>query len=145
MREILFRAKQKDNGEWIEGYYACESNHACFKGELKHHHYIWKDVFMDWNLGGLEQYEIFPETVRQYTGLTDKDGNKIFEGDICQTKGFPLIDELPFVVEWNPEECSFYWRDIKGTDEFNIGVSQNTIVIGNIHDNPELLKGGKDK
>ena len=78
MREILFRAKQKDNGEWIEGYYACESNHACFKGELKHHHYIWKDVFMDWNLGGLEQYEIFPETVRQYTGLTDKDGNTFY-------------------------------------------------------------------
>jgi uncharacterized phage protein (TIGR01671 family) len=127
MREILFRGKHTETNEWWEG-------------DLFH---TGKRVFIRRpdSPTTYEHYSVIPETVGQYTGLTDKNGKKIFEGDICQTKGFPLIDDKPFVVEWNDDECSFYWRDVVGTDEFNIGVSQNTTIIGNIHDNPELLKG----
>ena len=90
MREYLFHGKSKETGEWVEGYYACESNHACFQGELKHKHYILKDEFMDWNLGGLQSYEVIPESVGQYTGfdewmLDDASRNaKLYEGDIIE-------------------------------------------------------------
>ena len=136
MREILFRGKTQ-SGEWVEGV-------AIFADDKS---FILNNAKVEFVKGYNENHlnfvlqEFLPETVGQYTGLTDKNGKKIFEGDICQTKGFPLIDEKPFVIEWNSDECSFYWRDAEGTDEFTIGCSQCTTVIGNIHDNPELLKG----
>ena len=123
------------NGKWIEGFYFKQPNPMTEDGFPTRH------CISDLPPFGAE---VILETVGQYTGLCDKNGKKIFEGDICQTKGFPLIDDKPFVVEWNDDECSFYWRDVVGTDEFNIGVSQNTTIIGNIHDNPELLKGGAE-
>lgn len=132
MREILFRGKTKHGGEWVYGGVCCSAGNTIIVS------------FSERILTTIEGKRVLPETVGQYTGLTDKNGKKIFEGDICQTKGFPLIDDKPFVVEWNDDECSFYWRDVVGTDEFNIGVSQNTTIIGNIHDNPELLKGGEE-
>ena len=132
MREILFRGKTKHGGEWVYGGVCCSAGNTIIVS------------FSERILTTIEGKRVLPETVGQYTGLTDKNGKKIFEGDICQTKGFPLIDDKPFVVEWNDDECSFYWRDVAGTDEFNIGVSQNTTIIGNIHDNPELLKGGAE-
>lgn len=141
MREILFRGKRVDNGDWIYGYYFKATHHWHNHGI--HEDWIATDTVQNggWcNVCG--KYAVLAETVGQYTGLKDKNGAKIFEGDICQTKGFPLIDDKPFVVEWNDDECSFYWRDALGTDEFNIGVSQNTTIIGNIHDNRLLLKGG---
>lgn len=132
MREILFRGKTKHGGEWVYGGVCCSAGNTIIVS------------FSERILTTIEGKRVLPETVGQYTGLTDKNGKKIFEGDICQTKGFPLIDDKPFVVEWNDDECSFYWRDAIGADEFNIGVSQNTTIIGNIHDNPELLKGGAE-
>lgn len=133
MREILFRGKDNGvlNGVWQYGSLDISYPDAPVIARIDRHN---NKMFVP----------ILIETVGQYTGLTDKNGKKIFEGDICQTKGFPLIDDNPFVVEWNDDECSFYWRDVLGTDEFNIGVSQNTTIIGNIHDNPELLKGGAE-
>ena len=157
MRKILFRAKQKDNGEWIEGYYAFESNHACFKSELKYRHYIFKDIFMDWNLGGLEQYEVVPETVGQYTGLADKNCKRIFEGDILKIARvsdsigsyyFPPLDyPVNIVVKW--DMCAWMWETLC-KDKRYIGFPDawchyECEVIGNIHDNPELLKGQINK
>ena len=147
MREILFRGKRTDNGEWAEGYYACESNHACFAYELKYHHYIFKDVFLDWNLGGLEKYEVIPETVGQYTGFTDKNGKKIFEGDII-TELDGGMDGIPRKVVWREAYMQYgcplvrrHWA--YGNNDCGLWMmqSENIEVIGNIHDNPELLKG----
>ena len=143
MREILFRGKRADNGEWIEGYYAKQSNHACFAHELKYQHFIFKDVCLDFNLGGLQGFEIIPETVGQYTGLTDKNGVKIFEGDIlkgCYDEDNPE-EYAVLVVFWDNG-----WRMHQNAaepdflEEFDCRICE---VIGNIHDNPELLEGGE--
>ena len=112
MREILFRGKRVDNGEWTEGYF--------FKS--------WNKVFLLWGMTGdsPNMEEVKPETVGQFTGLTDKNGNKIFEGDIVEspngTQGF---------IEWQNAECAFL---------VNIGDDWQTMddcpyeVIGNIYD-----------
>ena len=146
MREILFRGKTKDTNWWIEGYYAIESNHACFRGELKHTHFIFKDEFMDWGIGGLVQYEVIPETVGQYTGLTDKNGKKIFEGDIVKVQddvyGSPFCDGITGQVVY--DETAFFIKPHNHMESqwlFNECAVYE--IIGNIHDNPELLKGGE--
>ena len=114
-REILFRGKRVDNGEWTEGYF--------FKS--------WDKVFLLWgktdDCPNME--EVKPETVGQYTGLFDKNGKKIFEGDIVEsphgTQG---------VVEWQNAECAFL---------VNIGDDWQTMddcpyeVVGNIYDKGE--------
>lgn len=135
MRDIVFRGKRTDNGKWIEGYYAKQSNHACFAHELKYTHFIYRDVFMDFGLGGLEEIEVVPETVGQYTGLTDKNGKKIFEDDIVKIKG----------------KTRYIFYGCSGFRHTNYGEYADTLenvfsvvdceVIGNKIDNPELLRG----
>lgn len=139
IRTIIFRGKRKDNGEWIEGYYASRSNHACFANELKHQHFILKDVCFDFNLGGLQEFEVAPETVGQYTGFTDKNGKRIFEGDIIRKTNegrHPKIFTANIHTDFRVNEEVHYGpcEHFKESCEYEI--------IGNIHDNPELLKGG---
>jgi uncharacterized phage protein (TIGR01671 family) len=145
MREILFRGKRIDNGEWGYGYYFEAKEHWHDHG--KHEAWIAVDSVQNggWcNVRG--KYAVDPETVGQYTGLTDKNGKKIFEGDICQIKSFSYIDETPFVVEWNNEYSGWFWRNLdysSATDTITPEIAKTAKVIGNIHDNPELLKGGE--
>lgn len=163
MREILFRGKRMDNGEWIEGYYAIQSNHACFAHELKHQHFIFKDIFLDFNLGGLQEFDVIPETVGQYTGLTDKNGKKIFEGDIVGIT-FHSDAKYQYLIWFNKEmSCweAIETKDIRfnGNDYYGNNVEysdfcfmlqdpygdvESVKIIGNLHDNPELLKEGDE-
>lgn len=147
MRKILFRGKRTDNGEWIEGYYATQSNHACFANELKHQHFIFKDVFLDFNLGGLQKFEVIPETVGQYTGKTDKNGKNIFEGDIVYCKS--RLDNAIMVVIFECGQFRMVLSENYRSYQTNSGFYDincfDKEVIGNIYDNPELLKGGEEE
>ena len=133
MREILFRGKRIDNGEFVIGFYVQHGNAA---------HYI-----LDVRHGGYEDtkgeffvprwYAVVPETVGQYTGLTDKNGKKIFEGDIVVAEGYV------YVCQWN--ECNIEFGLANEVESFGLCyVYPDVEVIGNIHDNPELLEGGAD-
>ena len=136
MREILFRGKRTDNGEWVEGFL-----HTKYFQELPHDRYVIeyepKSNKYKWQPKYLTE-EIDPETVGEYTGLTDKNGKKIFEGDIVKCK-----DNL------EPKKLEFQgYIDFKNGSFVIVGdfmthyrwIDYECEVIGNIHDNPELLK-----
>ena len=149
MREILFRGKRIDNGEWREGFLLKECNHHTCSWNLA--------IEYKTNRGGQYSYnvaEIDPKTVGQFTGLTDKNGKKIFEGDM-----FLLDDEIIAVVIFHEgcfkleeyglrgtftesgfDECGGGWGviDCNPIDWYTIIDME---VIDNIHDNPELLEG----
>lgn len=136
MREILFRGKRTDNGEWIDGYYAdVAKNNMILTGRID----ITETV-------GAEVFRIIPETVGQFTGIYDKNGRKIFEGDIIEiTDTFNKI--ISGVVYWC--DCAF-WADCShpdGDDGFySLGhLGDCAEVIGNIYDNPELLENNTGK
>ena len=138
MREILFRGK--GNIEWVYG-------------DLRHLNDGRVAIRKD---GEIYPYEVIPETVGQYTGLTDNNGKKIFEGDIV--KCLDMINEIEFisVVEFGNPNGTYSWgwqlKHIKGDKpnfDILLWVEMEEIgayieVIGNIHDNPELLKGGAE-
>lgn len=145
MREILFRGKRKDNGEWTEGLYGI--NTICCEQSTYLSAVISK---MPQGIYDYESWEVELETVGQYTGLTDKNGVKIFEGDIV--KGTAYSATTIGVIVWIDEISSFGVRRVNApnptawenssilrcvslgkTDEFAAE------VIGNIYDNPELL------
>ena len=150
MREILFRGKRIDNGEWVFGSLLIdgEAHKPASKENISFSkHYIVPETDADniqtrFNDGAFYlntiAYHIIPETVGQFTGLTDKNGKKIFEGDIVQGKDrlekhlevFGYIDHKngSFVITGD-FMTHYRWLDY------------DVEVIGNIHDNPELLGG----
>ena len=122
IREAIFRGKRTDNGEWIT-----DSETYIRDGDG-----IW---LSDENLNVVT---VIPETVGQYTGLTDKNGKRIFEGDIVS---LVKHDGLIYKVVYVP--CRYELVNSKGVNCFVLDIykSENIEVIGNIHDNPELLGG----
>ena len=128
MREILFRGKDIDNVIFVTGYLI---------GNETSKKYI--------TLVGSHCKEVIPETVGQYTGLTDKNGTKIFEGDIVNVAYNPKYTGISkdrignFEVVFN-NGC-FMKGSIQNNGLYHFIPSDETTVIGNIHDNPELLKG----
>lgn len=139
MREILFRGKRTDNDEWVYGYYV-EPEKLDESG--MEYFIIEKSAVGSTN-------RVIPETVGQYTGLTDRGGIKIFEGDIV--KGIAYSQEWVGVIIWIKEIASFglyHGHDIAGENSSILKRTTKGIndeftakIIGNIHDNPELLKG----
>nr|DAR21138.1 MAG TPA: YopX protein [Caudoviricetes sp.] len=136
MREILFKAKRKDNGKWIEGYYQKRYDLLGNEEHLIFH----ADSYKVW-----EYAEVDPETLCQFTGLTDKSNKRIWENDIVNHNGeYALVKfgmycssfdygsyNLGFYVDF-PEETFYrkelgYWR-------------RKVETSGNVFDNPELLQ-----
>ena len=142
MREILFRGKRLDNGEWVEGYYArkgadeesykhniCVSNfHSDYQSNLLYPFY-----FVD--------YEVDPESVGQYTGLNDMSDKRIFEGDILSYNGchYKVLFFAGY-ARFAPTRDAYLAKRF-GFQPFCGFDMRCAEVIGNIHDNPELLKG----
>lgn len=142
MREILFRGKRIDNGEWVEGYYAKAKDYL----DEKEMYVIFPLDLVLYPHSEFSKYEeVIPETVGQYTGLTDKNGKIIFEGDIlCYTNVYANNHKSFGEVkseEWNCGCCNdVYGFSILGA--IDLAESHRCEIVGNIHDNPELLKGG---
>jgi uncharacterized phage protein (TIGR01671 family) len=123
MREILFRGKRVDNGEWVEGYYVKE---LC--GTV----YILADEGDQWDSQTmLTLVEIDESTVGQFTGLTDKNGVKIFGGDVVETMS------KHYNVEFKEERGGWFpfaVDDGCGCCAYNTASPGNVAIIGNIHD-----------
>ena len=136
MRKILFRGKRMDDGEWVDGYLVKAVGGECMILPVTTEH-----------CGGAEfseGYHCDPTTVGQYTGLKDKNGKRIFEGDICRnTRTGEIVS-----VKWHGTMAGYVW-DKRRADGFLFDFGElfracdKYEVIDNIHDNPEMLKGGE--
>ena len=147
-RVVKFRGKRVDNGEWVHG------NFVLYKhmGEVKH------IIVTDWAQVYVNSHYVIPETVGQYTGLYDRDGVEIYEGDVMHNRSIipqwdkDLIDEIQAVVlikdgmtrieGWN--ENGYIGEEINRAHYGCLLLSPEIFeIIGNIHDNPELLEEKK--
>ncbi len=159
-RDILFKAKRLDNGEWVMGgsiiqflddgvrsFYMPQFNEKC----ICEHDEVTDDILKFENT---RFYKVDGDTICQYTGLTDKHGRKIFENDVVRCVDYNSNSEFMAVVEFGNPNSYYSWgyqlRHIKG-DEPNLDillwihmeeVGATCEVIGNTFDNPELLGGG---
>ena len=142
MREIIFRGKRLGNGEWVEGSLHIEYGETRQDGTKT----------IDYRILGMrgECYYVDPETVGQFIGMTDKNGKKIFEGDIIRTitNGFDrdmFVTEIKFGARRGVQgfylangRMMFYWG------QTDLTKMDDSTVIGNIHDNPELLEASHE-
>lgn len=162
MRENLFRGKRADNDEWVGGILLADDVIVpCGQEfEVEGCTTVWENLIA---------YVVIPETVGQYTGLTDKNGRKIFEGDILCVEINEYKDEDNIVfgkmktrtghkvkttwsVEYKEHRCQGNGFFAYGKDRrFHLALTKSVLynanaeIIGNIHDNPELLKGGAEE
>lgn len=147
----LCKAKRIDNREWVEGFYFCMVH-----DDGRHVHHFIMPLGADLSLGmPIEkiQVEVDPSTICQCTGLKDKNGRKIFEGDIVRFKhGGKFHDKgiwyRNYVIEYVNTFCTYGLRFRNKSIHFpckQATVSTHDVeVIGNIFDNPELLEGGAE-
>lgn len=125
-RVILFRGKRSNNGEWVYGSPIFQDGYALIR--------FWNSEEFEY-----EEYLVIPNTVGQYIGLKDKDGKKIFEDDILEAAmsvGYVVYGEGCFCVQYEGQNKPAIDIVMSNADVF---------VIGNIYDNPELLKDGDQK
>ena len=146
MREILFRGKRIDNGEWVYGSYVAYTEpvslvqkHAITNGCVAYDDRYGK---MDWR-----HCVVDPATIGQFTGLTDKNGKRIFEGDIvgCWSEGVYAQGAVQqrkdgLWIIYPAWQKHIMWG-LRPDDCFRTGVE----AIGNIHDNPEMVEGANDE
>lgn len=147
MREILFRGKRVDNGEWAEGLPIKTYDTEIGKNSVDYSNPVPIVLMASGRIElecGYDEIPFFnidecpivnPETISQYVGLTDNKGVRIFEGDVIKHEG------ENFIVCWG-EECAGFYPFYDQDHPTGYGViGEESEVIGNIHDNPELLKG----
>ena len=138
MREILFRGKRVDNGEWAQGYY--------IRADYHWHKY---GIHKDWIALGASanggwfalhsKYAVKSETVGQYIGLKDKDGKKIFEGDVVIYRD-RIFDEVVGVIEYDDGCFCVHTLRSPNSPAIDIVMNESEVeVIGNIHDDKEIL------
>ena len=132
MQEILFRGKRLVDCNWVEGYYIKTSD---MFGDETYAIIFRVDVVADLDIDKFDGYRVVrPETVGQFTGLVDKDGKKIFEGDIIK------LDNSLDTKQKNFEVKIAYGQFYIGINKPVAYVRDRCEVIGNIYDNPELLE-----
>lgn len=138
MREILFRGKQPAVPEWIEGFYLTVLAKNKVSSDAENIHLIIPFNFDVSASLAMSAVIVDPETVGQYTGLTDTNGNKIFEGDVVWND----YEEERGVVQWDDDTARFIITFSTFTLDFDSIYGSELEIIGNIYDDPELLKGG---
>lgn len=128
-REILFKAKRKDDGRWVDGYYEKRFDVDC----SEQHFIFWSKSYTVW-----EYAEIDPSTLCQYTGLTDKNGNNIWENDIVKHKDSQCFGTIRWYrgdyVGWCVDDVHDYEQ------QFTMDMFNECEVIGNIFNNSALLE-----
>lgn len=144
MREILFRGKRIDNGEWVEGSLINDGSGRCF---IAAHPSLAfgptsKDEINGETLWGFYPFfEIDQRTIGQYIGFT-ANGKRIFDGDILDYFG------ISYVVSWSKELLTYIVTSVNNKKDYlfylNKSNTDKVYVIGNIHDNPELLEDDND-
>ena len=138
MREILFRGKRLYNGEWVYGDLLTKDKNGNYCPRIKN------------SESYPFSFQVDPATVGQYIGLTDKNGNKIFEGDILRVLLFDHTERFNFhtiVVKWDEDYSEVVCEDVNDkTCKWELRVLldyDESLIIGNIWDNLELLKENK--
>lgn len=161
MREILFRGKRSDNKEWVEGYGFCDEG---LRGKIV----VYYDTFTDEEGEETHYYdfvEVITETIGEYTGLCDKNGTRIFEGDIIKINGLDgdylfevkfgkcggvqnVVHDVGYIgfylypISKSAKECENF--GLRNDILYWINRDDGIFVVGNIHDNPELLENSQN-
>lgn len=136
MREILFRGKRTDCDAWVEGDLL----------QIKYYNKPIIECKIMPQTPVSSAYPVLSETIGQFTGLTDKNGMRIFEGDICRFKRFNDVHVGKIIFNETTASFVMKYQSIvgaygeKATHKMLLSVCDDIEVIGNIHDNPELLR-----
>ena len=122
MRAIKFRGKRMNNNKWVYGYFGKDYSERC--------------IISNYLNASNEAWEVIPETIGQFTGLLDKNGKEIYEGDILQN----TPKEVQYKVYWSKDMHAWFVERINyGSKEPLCCLDDKFEVIGSIYDNPELI------